>query len=276
MKRRILPAIIAVLFILVYGMAYCDTVMQKTPKDCVFSYYDALNMKKYKSAFDMKTQKAKSNTNFATWKKNWSNNVVVMVRDLKVESNNGKTAVVKLYLKSADTNLSNGKRFLTKYNATATLKKYKSAWWIDSIKVKTVAGSKRELLPDTAERMIVRGAKAEAFPKDIPLYPGFTMSKPVVVEEETGRGKIKKRNVIYSKNRVKKLSVSDVSAFYEKKMKKKGWKISGPAGGGTCLGLFLEKGDRRISISVFRTVYPATDSMSDPRGTCLQIFYWEE
>jgi hypothetical protein len=109
----------------------------------------------------------------------------------------------------------------------------------------------------------------KALPADIPLHPAFTWSKPVLVKDDYS----KEIHSFIQTNRVKKVSPESAFNYYEKKMKAKGWMVSGPAGGASSLGGIFTKGKRKFQLTCYSGTEVGTDVPIDPRGTKVEILY---
>jgi hypothetical protein len=238
---------------------------QKDPKSCLLKYYEDINNKDFKGAYSCKSDRAKSEMSFDSWKKSWANNIAIGFFDIKPNHGSGNKAVIEYGIGSIDSK-TNGKHQYGSYQVKAYLVKARGLWWIDRIDAKAT-----ETYEFEPYETVVPGGRAKPFPGDIPIYPGFTMGKPDLYKI---RGAKKPHSCVKSIKRLKNVSPDKVSEFYMSKLKN--WKTLGPAGGGSSQSILLEKGHRRVQVSVHTTIVSGTDMPDDPRGAQLEISYWEE
>jgi hypothetical protein len=112
-----------------------------------------------------------------------------------------------------------------------------------------------------------KDGKLSALPSDIPLYPGFKWSKPVLVKDKNSKMVM----TFISSNRVKRADPSKIFDFYEKKLKKKGWEVQGPAGGSSSLGAVFKKGRTQVNFVCYSGIEVGTDVPNDPRGAKIEF-----
>lgn len=257
-------ALIILIAAIVTGAALGAVPAQKNPKQCLKTYYVNINNKEFRSAYKLRSNQYRMKTSFSEWKESWKNNVNVGYYTMSLKKNDGRTAVLVYNLSSVDRK-PNGKKQLGAYKVRATLTKKAGYWWIHRFQVKVL--DKHEFHGFEAA---VPGRTAKPFPEDIPVYPGFEMGNPLVIYIKPSKRYV---NRVFAMERVKGVEPQKVADFYINKMRSKGWKVQGPAGGSTCMGLYITKGDRKVSISIYNTTWFGTEAPVDPRGTMLMISY---
>lgn len=270
MKKRLgIFVSIVVLFLLLSGEISASVPQQKDPVKCVVHYYKSIGTYHHKDAYEVRSRKARNGDTYEKWyERIWSNNIFIDVSNEKLVSKKGDKAVVECTVQSLDAYSGNKLRDGT-YRMTVNLEKSNDGWWIDKFDTKTISYYDI-LIPDD---YIVIHKKAKPLPDDLPLYPGFYFSRPIMI------AKMRKSNMFSSvngKNRLKKVTFSDVFKYYQENATKKGWKCSDFADRQYSALFTLTKGKREVTIWMVMNERGGVDKTLNPEGMGIYILYGKE
>ena len=269
-KRLGFHVYLVILFLLVSsGVIFASVPQQKDPVKCVVHYYKSISTYHYKDAYEVRSKRARNGDTYEKWHERiWSNNIFIDVSNEKLASQNGDRAVVECTVQSLDAYSGNKLRDGT-YRMTVNLEKTDGAWWIDKFDTETISYYDI-LIPND---YIVIHKKAKPLPGDLPLYPGFYFSRPIMI------AKMRKSDMFSSvngKNRLKKVSFSDVFKYYQENAPKKGWKCSDYADRKYSALFTLTKGNRKVTIWMVLNERGGVDTKLNPEGMGIYILYGKE
>jgi len=236
------------------------------PAACLRAYYDHISHKELLEAYAMRSPEARQKLSQEAFMKLWLNNVELRADKFSIEDQSAERATVTGRVSAVDFDPSTGARERGVYSIRSNLSFQDNRWWVDSVDVVKLSSTPVKGLELLSGEKVVK--KAPPLPQDIPVYAGFTMSEPVVIETE---GLPHPVNTVRSLNRVKGLAPIKVAEFYQRKFK--GWSTLGPAGGSGSLSITFTRGRRKVTIHCYGGIFNGTDVVADPRGTRLEIEY---
>ncbi len=236
--------------------------------DCLQRYYDSLDKGRFFEADGLRSAHFSQSVPGGAFISRWRNNVGIEVSGIRLKMVSADRARASYQLVAVDADVKTGQRTRAQYTAVADLVN-EGGWHLDSVQVELVKST-----PVTGVEMdryvrLLPGESAPPLPADIPVYPGYRLSKPMRVVDKD-RPEVK-WNLVVSLNRQPSLAPSQVAKFYREKLA--GWDAKGPAGGGTSLQIELAKGQRKLQIQAYSGICGDTDELPDPRGTRLEIKY---
>ncbi len=269
-KRLGLHFYLVVLFLLLSsGEMFASVPQQKNPVDCVLHYYKSISTYHYKDAYGVRSARARKDDTYENWYENiWSNNVSIEVTGKKLVSEEGGNAVVECTVQSFDALAGNKFRDGT-YKMTVHLVKADGAWWIDSFDTKTISYYDI-ILPDG---YVLIHKKAKPVPDDIPLYPGFYFSRPIMM------AKLRESDMfstVAGKNRLKNVTFNDVYKFYRENADKKGWKCGDLADRKYSALFSMTNGKRKVTVWMLLNERGGVDKKLHPEGMAIFIMYERE
>jgi hypothetical protein len=240
----------------------------RDPVKCVTQYYIFINDRKFRDAYNLRSDRANREMSFERWLINWNNNRSIgFYSNIETASKTADKVVLKYRIGSEDL-LPGEKVQYGNYSMKTTLIRQNGKWRIDDFNVTTDDVSKVDKF-----EFSVPNAKPEKLFEGVPVYPGFKMKDPVLIRDGAEK---KAFSVMKASNRQKNVTPDAIAKFYESRMKSQGWESGGPAGGGSCLGILYKKNGKIVLISARRTTWDGTDAPGDPRGATLVIKYRTE
>lgn len=109
---------------------------QRDPVTCVQFYYSSINMKNFRVAYELESERSRSKTSYEKWYQDiWSNNVSIDLRKQELKSNKNGEAEVTVELTSMDKIKATGKEEQAVYSGTVKLILYNGGWYIDGFSI---------------------------------------------------------------------------------------------------------------------------------------------
>lgn len=129
----------------------------------------------------------------------------------------------------------------------------------------TILPASADELPDNL--LPTKEGKITPLPSDIPIYPGFKLSKPVLAKDKNTRVLC----TFIQSNRSKRARPFVVYGFYKDKLEAKGWQVSDPGGDSKSTTGTFKKGTIEINFACYRRTKISRESADDPRGAKIEL-----
>lgn len=259
------------LLLLALALAAGAAAPSTDPVIAARDYFKLISAGKLAEAYDLRSDAGKQSLSRKAFKEQWSNVLQMTATGFRLEEavNLVDPAIVNFTMRTVEFDRATGKREEIDWTGNVTLVREAKVWWVEGVDLKkglTLPYTGLELDPG---QEVVKGPTPEPLPVDVPFYAGFKRSPPVLVRDARNPNGVRK---VLSLDRQKNVAPSLIVDFYKQTMAASGWKAE-PATteGGTAIA--FTKGDRRITVIIYKGFANTADSPPDPRGVRLEVRY---